>query len=160
MTKSDNKNTTPAPRANTPETGRDHHGRWLPGQSGNMNGRPPDGASWSGVIRSLSDMSCEELADQVGPTSELGKELLKHPHGTPLKKLIIAKTLNNLLKEPHAGLLAELLNRSEGRTPLRMEVNSYDQLTQEQIQDRITQIMNSARDRLVASEKEDDESGQ
>jgi hypothetical protein len=156
MTKTtDNKSITPAPPDNTLETGRDHHGRWLPGQSGNMNGRPSDGSSWTGVIRSLADMSAEELADQVGPTSELGKELLKHPHGTPLKKLIIAKTLNNLLKEPQPGLLAEILNRSEGRTPLRMEVNNSE-MSEQEVETRIAAIFERARARLEAQNDEND----
>lgn len=90
---------------------------WKPGQSGNPNGRPREGESWAGIIRELSNMTADEMAEMVGPRNELGQQLKKLPKNVQMKKLIVARVMTSLMFEPTSSLLNTLMERAEGKVP-------------------------------------------
>ncbi len=88
-------------------------GSWKPGQSGNPAGRPPEGQSWSAVIKSVTNATAEELAAMVGAHSALGRELAKMPRGVPMKTLIAIRLCTALLFTPSAGLARAVFDVEE-----------------------------------------------
>ena len=98
---------------------------WKPGQSGNPAGRPPDGESWAGIIREISEMSADELFELVGKTNnrmnDLGKAFKQMPPGVAMKKLVVARILAALMFEPSSGLWKELMDRAEGKVKEQIE---------------------------------------
>jgi hypothetical protein len=123
-------------------------GSWQPGQSGNPGGRPKAGATWAKTIIQLSEMTAEQIADEVGRGTTLGKQFLTMPKQVPLKRLVTARILAALMFEPTPGLWAGLMERAEGRVPLALDVATLT-LSPEQVQERINTILNQAHDRLL-----------
>ena len=87
---------------------------WKPGQSGNPAGRKPEGQSWAGVIRAVTDQNPEDLAAKVGgATTELGRALLLLPKGVPLKTLLAVRAVVALMSLPSAGLLSAVMETEQ-----------------------------------------------
>jgi hypothetical protein len=101
--------------ANNPRTRRAGNPAWRRGgPSPNPKGRPRDGQSWAGVIRELTDLPAEKVAAEVGgKRTELGRALLAMPHGTPLKRLLLARVVTALYFEPSASLLRALFEAED-----------------------------------------------
>ena len=96
---------------------------WRPGQSGNPKGRPPDGQSWSAIIREISEMSPEQIARMVGNDNDLGRAFLQMPRKVQMKYLIIARTIAALMFEPSKGMLDTLLERTDGKVQDKLDVS-------------------------------------
>jgi len=120
---------------------------WRPGQTGNPRGRTREGASWSSVIREMSEMCAENISDEVGAESGLGQIYAKLPRGVALKRLVTARVLAALVLDPSPGLWSGLMERAEGRVPLAVDVSALS-LSPEQIEQRISTILERARARL------------
>lgn len=109
--------------------GRDEKGRFKNGHSGNYNGAPKDGESWSGIIKELSSKTSEELIAMVGgPGTEFGKRMKGLPKKVQLKYVVVlnslitmaGKTSGRYDKPFNASLYGETINRVEGKVPDRL----------------------------------------
>ncbi len=91
---------------------------WKPGQSGNPAGRPRTGQSLAEVFASLTDMTADELAAEVGGNAtQLGRWLQDYPADVPMKRLVGIRVLTALMMQPSAGLLNALINADNPAIP-------------------------------------------
>ena len=112
--------------ANTQKTDKRKAPRsaWKPGQSGNPNGRPKDGESWSAIISSIGNMYPEDILAFIGIDNDLGKEIAHLPKNVQMKYLVVARVFAALMFEPTSGLLKELLDRLEGKVSERIDMTT------------------------------------
>jgi hypothetical protein len=98
---------------------------WQPGQSGNPAGRPPDGQSWAGIIREVTEMSPEQVAKLVGgERSDLGRSFLMMPRKVQLKYLLISRVIAALMFEPTQGLLSTIIERVDGKVTDKLDLTT------------------------------------
>lgn len=130
--------------ANGNGEGRDSKGRFAEGHSGNPNGAPKDGESWSGIIKELSGKTSEELIAMVGGSStEFGKRMKGLPKKVQIKYVVVLNSLITMAgrtsgrydKPFNASLYGETINRVEGKVPdkllagfSRVPVEDYEQM--------------------------------
>ena len=84
------------------EQERDEQGKWLPGTSGNPNGRPPSGQAFSDLLR--------KEAENIDPDAGLSNSE------------IIAKALIKLAKEGNITAIERYADRVDGKPHQSMEV--------------------------------------
>ena len=84
------------------EQERDEQGKWLPGVSGNPNGRPPSGQAFSDLLR--------REAEKVDPDSGLSNAE------------VIAAALVRLAKEGNVTAIERYADRLDGKPKQSMEV--------------------------------------
>jgi hypothetical protein len=92
---------------------------WKPGASGNPKGRPKKGESWAELIRTISDMTGPEVAKEF---AYLAKTLMQYPDNVTLRTLIIIRAIVFLANEPNTALLREVMDRTDGPVPARVEM--------------------------------------
>lgn len=85
---------------------------WQPGKSGNPKGAPKRGESWTELIKSIGEMTGEQVAAFAG---NLGAEFTKMPKGVTLKTLVIMRVYGQMINEPSPGLLNAFMERAEGK---------------------------------------------
>ena len=86
------------------EQDRDDKGRWIPGTSGNPNGRPPSGKAFSDLLR----QEAEEIDVDTGLTNAQ----------------IIAKALVSLAKQGNVYAIERYADRLDGKPKQSMDVTS------------------------------------
>jgi len=99
---------------------------WKPGQSGNPNGRPKDGASWASIIKTVGDMYPTDILLFVGTENDLGRMLKDLPPNVQMKYLVTARIFSALMFEPTSGLWKELMERVEGKVQDRLDLSNTD----------------------------------
>jgi len=85
---------------------------WKPGKSGNPKGAPKRGESWTELIKSIGEMTGEQVAAFAG---NLGAEFAKMPQGVTLKTLVVMRVYGQMINEPSPGLLNAFMERAEGK---------------------------------------------
>ena len=85
---------------------------WRPGQSGNPAGAPKRGESWTELIKSIGEMTGQQVAEFAG---NLGSEFSKMPEGVTLKTLVVMRIYGQMINEPSPGLLNAFMERAEGK---------------------------------------------
>jgi len=99
--------------------------KWVKGgASPNPHGRPKDGESWAGIIKAVGDMYADDILAFVGINNDLGRALAKLPKDVQMKYLVTARVFAQLMFEPSSGLWAQLMERSEGKMPVAMDLTS------------------------------------
>lgn len=97
---------------------------WKKGQSGNPKGRPKDGESWAGIIKSVGDMFPADLIAFIGKDNDLGRMLVQLPQNVQMKYLVTARVFSALMFEPTSGLWKELMERVDGKVADKLDLNS------------------------------------
>lgn len=110
-----NKAKDKAAKRDKTEVARLPDGKWAKGTpSPNPAGAPKRGQSWQEVIKEVSEMTADEVADWL-KTSELASAFKQMPKGITLKKLIVTRVYSALMFEPTAPLLNSFMDRAEGK---------------------------------------------
>lgn len=78
----------------------------------NYNGAPKRGESWTELIKSIGEMTGEQVAAFAG---NLGHEFAKMPEGVTLKTLVVMRVYGQMINEPSPGLLNSFMERAEGK---------------------------------------------
>jgi hypothetical protein len=99
-------------------------GSWQAGKSGNPKGRPPDGESWAARIKSLSNMTGEELAAFVGRQAAGFKPL----GDVTVKDAVILSVFKSLIDYPDARLFTAIMERAEGKLAQTVKHDVGDEL--------------------------------
>jgi hypothetical protein len=121
---------------------------WVKGKTGNPTGRPKEGESWTGVIKRVSNMTADEIAEMVGKDNELGQQLMQLPKGVAMKELVTARVLTALMFEPTPGLWTGLMERAEGRVPLSVDITTLA-LDAETVERKILELYERAKTRAL-----------
>src|SRR5512143_3803141 len=87
--------------------------RWKAGESGNPKGAPKRGESWAELFKTIGDLTPDEVAEMA---TRWAARLRTLPKGVTLKTLVVIRAYTSLLDESNARLLAEVMNRAEGKT--------------------------------------------
>jgi hypothetical protein len=95
---------------------------WKPGQSGNPAGRPPDGESWSGVLRWAAELTGEQAA-KISPP-ELSKTFSRVGK-LKLKQAVTLRTFAAMLSDPTSGLFNAMMDRAEGKVPDKLQIDDW-----------------------------------
>jgi hypothetical protein len=93
---------------------------WKKGTSGNPKGRPKKGESWADLIKTISDMTGPEIAEEF---AYLAKTLRQYPDNVTLRTLIVIRALVALVNEPNTALFREIMDRTDGKVPDRLETH-------------------------------------
>ena len=115
-----------------------------PNPSGNPYG--DKAASWAATIKKMGNMTAGELAKYVGATSELGQMFAKMPKGKPMKELVVARIMAQLMFDPTPGLWNGMVEREDGRVPLAMDI-THLQIDASEAERRIFELMERAKAR-------------
>lgn len=110
-------------------------GSWKPGQSGNPKGRPALGESYREIFSKVGNLTIGELREFY-PT--YGNRFTNVDSGVKLKELVSLSVLVALACEPTPGMLATLLDRTDG--PLEHTIN-VNKLTDEELANAIGPIL-------------------
>ena len=94
------------------------------GKSPNPTGRPKDGESWEGIIKSVGDMYPADIIAFVGRNNDLGRALALLPQDVQMKYLVTARVFASLMFEPASGLWKELMERAEGKVTDRVDLTT------------------------------------
>lgn len=94
-------------------------------------------------------MTPDQIKAMLGPDSTLAREYDDLPQGVPLKRLVTARILIELINAPTPGLWNGLMERAEGRVPLAVDFTALT-MSPEQIEARIQAIYERARERIQA----------
>ncbi|HEX2698442.1 MAG TPA: hypothetical protein VHM28_12100, partial [Anaerolineales bacterium] len=111
---------------------------WKKGQSGNLQGRPRDGESWSSILRAIGGMDRDELLDVVGRRNELGRAIAKFPRKVQMKYLVAARAYASLIATPNASLWTSLMERAEGK--VKEPAQSEGSLSVENLMDALKKV--------------------
>jgi hypothetical protein len=109
-------NSKPANRHNGKRGGKTSTS-WKPGQSGNPKGRPSLGESYKEIFATVGNLTIKELRERY-PTYN---RFANVADDVKLKELVSLSVLVTLACEPSPGMLATLLDRTDG--PLEHTVN-------------------------------------
>lgn len=112
--------------ANTTKTRRKPKTAWKPGQSGNPAGAPKRGESWAEIIKTVGDLTPEELVTKAVP--QWLKAFKGMPKGVTFKELVVIRAFASLLDESSASLFNALMDRADGKVQDRVQVNDGDAL--------------------------------
>jgi hypothetical protein len=110
-------NGKPAKTQKTGKRGGKTRTSWKPGQSGNPAGAPKRGESWTELIKSIGEMTGQQVAEFAG---SLGAEFRKMPEGVTLKTLVVMRVYGQMINEPSPGLLNAFMERAEGKVVDKM----------------------------------------
>ena len=84
---------------------------WKPGQSGNPKGRPALGESYREIFTSVGNLSIGELRERYPVYGDRFDDV---PDDVKLKDLVALSVLVSLARDPSPGMLATLLDRTDG----------------------------------------------
>ena len=110
-------------------------GSWKPGQSGNPAGRPSLGVSYKEIFTATGNLTIGELKERY---AIYAKRFPGVPDDIHLKDLVALSVLVGLAIEPTPGLLATLLDRTDG--PLEHTIN-VNKLSDEELANAIGPIL-------------------
>lgn len=91
---------------------------WKPGQSGNPRGRPALGESYREIFSKVGNLTIDEVKEFY---PAYGNRFENVPGDVKLKELVSLSVLVALACEPTPGMLATLLDRTDG--PLEHTIN-------------------------------------
>jgi hypothetical protein len=97
------------------------------GEVHNPTGRPKDGESWAGVIKSIGEMYPDDIIEFIGRDNDLGRAIMKFPKNVQMKYLVTARVFAALMFEPTSGLWNGLMERAEGKVITPLDVTSAGQ---------------------------------
>lgn len=117
------------------EAAKKRHQTWKPGQSGNPAGRPSLGISYKEIFSAVGNLTIGELKERY---AVYAKRFPGVPDDIHLKDLVALSVLVGLAIEPTPGLLATLLDRTDG--PLEHTIN-VNKLTDEELANAIGPIL-------------------
>jgi len=117
MTKSQNTEKSDKPKRKAPPTA------WQKGQSGNPGGRPKNEQSITYWLKEFGAMTPAQLAELC---EDYAKELRKIKGNMSMFAHIAVRTLMGQINEPSPGLLAQLLDRTEGKVKDQLELTGAD----------------------------------
>jgi len=100
------------------EAARKRPQTWKPGQSGNLAGRPSLGESYKEIFASVGNLTIEELRKRY---PVYGDRFDNVSDDVKLKDMVALSVLVTLACEPSPGMLATLLDRTDG--PLEHTIN-------------------------------------
>lgn len=127
------------PQYKKPGTGRD----FLPGQSGNPKGRPPD----SPEIKALKKLTKGELAVLLNKVLQSKPEDLKTFKGTVLE-LWLAAGATKAIQTGDYSRLEFLINRLIGKVPDKLEVSEIDSVSDEELLKMAENAIQSMKEKL------------
>lgn len=116
---------------NTQKSGvkRDEKGRWMKGTATpNPTGRPPLGESWREIFDAAGKLTKSELMKRY---PIFGKRLEGLPQDVPLRDAVALSALVTLACEPSPGLLAAIMERTDGKVPTQIEIRDWRKAMQE-----------------------------
>lgn len=125
----------PAKRQCTGKRGGKTRTSWKPGQSGNPRGRPALGESYKEIFTAVGNLSIGELKERY---VAYAKRFPGVPDDIHLKDLVALSVLVGLAIEPTPGLLATLLDRTDG--PLEHTVN-INKMSDEELANAIKPVL-------------------
>lgn len=109
---------------------------WKPGQSGNPQGPPKRGESWTETIKRVGNMTPAEIILELG-SNPLSAAFAKMPLHVQMKNLVTMRMYAASMFEPQAALVNALIDRDEGKVadrvnlsvdrPAPIEINVIDQ---------------------------------
>ena len=111
-------------------------GSWKPGQSGNPAGRPSLGESYREIFSKVGNLTIGELREYY---PHYGSRFTNVDDGVKLKELVSLSVLVALACEPTPGMLATLLDRTDG--PLEHTIN-VNKMSDEELANAIGPILN------------------
>ena len=100
------------------EAARKRPQTWKPGQSGNPAGRPSLGESYKEIFAAVGNLTIAELRERY---PAYGNRFEEVAGDVKLKDMVALSVLVTLACEPSPGMLATLLDRTDG--PLEHTVN-------------------------------------
>ena len=108
---------------------RDKNGRVMKG-SGPLNpkGRPHLGESWREIFEAAGKLTKSELM-KLYPV--FGKRLEGLPADVPLRDAVALSALVTLACEPSPGLLAAIMERTDGKVPTQIEIRDWRKAVQD-----------------------------
>lgn len=125
----------PAIRHKTAKRGGKTSGSWKPGQSGNPAGRPSLGESYREIFSKVGNLTIGELREFY-PT--YGNRFESIDGNVKLKELVSLSVLVALACEPTPGMLATLLDRTDG--PLEHTIN-VNKMSDEELANAIGPVL-------------------
>jgi hypothetical protein len=93
---------------------------WKPGQSGNLKGRPKGDNSWAATIRAIGELTPAEAARKchamAGQLAGLGDKIT-------LREAVVIRVYTQMLFEPMGSLWGHMMDRSDGKVPIPVDVS-------------------------------------
>lgn len=97
---------------------------WKPGQSGNPGGRPKAQKSITYWLDEFGNQTPASLANDL---LDYAKQLRQLKGELPIFGHVAIRTLMAIINEPDARLLAQVLDRTEGKVPDKLMVSDWRQ---------------------------------
>ena len=129
-------NRKPAKTQKTGKRGGKTRTSWRPGQSGNPAGRPSLGESYKEIFSKVGNLTIAELREFY---PDYGDRFPTVSGDIKLKELVSLSVLVALACEPTPGMLATLLDRTDG--PLEHTIN-VNKMSDEELANAIGPILN------------------
>lgn len=108
------------PKAKGKPFEKGHTAGFKKGESGNPGGRPKGGTSFAAVLREFLEMDGPQVAAVAGKFAQEFKALQP---GLELRQMIALKWIMSIMNEPTPGLLQQLVDRTDGPVPTKIDVN-------------------------------------
>jgi hypothetical protein len=93
---------------------------WKPGQTGNPKGRPKGDNSWAATIRAIGELTPAEVARKchaiAGQLQNLGDKIT-------MREAVVIRVYSQMLFEPMGSLWGHMMDRSDGKVPLPVDVS-------------------------------------
>lgn len=141
-------NGKPAIKQTTGKRGGKTRTSWKPGQSGNPAGRPSLGESYREIFTAVGNLTIAELRERY---PIYGDRFENIAGDVKLKDLVALSVLSALACEPSPGMLATLLDRTDG--PLEHTLN-INKLKDDELANAIQPILERLGIRLVPPDSE------